>query len=54
MKKGWLLFFGILFLVILEIGKVYFIMPFPGSQKANTIALAYFLHHQIIWLRIIG
>jgi hypothetical protein len=45
---------GLLLLLALEFMRVYFIMPFPGSQRAETIHLAYFLHHNIIWFRIIG
>lgn len=37
-------YFGILLLIILEIGKVYFIMPMPGSQKMESLDLAYFIH----------
>jgi hypothetical protein len=53
MKKSLLLIAGILLLIALEILRVYFIMPFPGSQRANTIALAYFLDRNSIWLRIL-
>jgi hypothetical protein len=52
-KSGWLIA-GIFYLILLEISKVYFIMPFPGSQRANTINIAYFIHTNIWWLRIIG
>jgi hypothetical protein len=37
-------YFGILLLITLEIGKVYFIMPMPGSQKMESLELAYFIH----------
>ena len=36
---GFLLLFGV------EILRVYFIMPFPGSQQNDTINLAYWLHN---------
>lgn len=36
--------FGCLFLFLFEIANVYFIMPMPGSQRMNSIELAYFLH----------
>ena len=52
--KGWLLTFGLLFLIAVEILRVYFIMPFPGSQQANTISVAYFIDRNIRWLRLIG
>ncbi len=38
----------------IEILRVYFIMPFPGSQESQTIDIAYFLHQNINWLRFIG
>jgi Protein of unknown function (DUF3179) len=36
-----------------EIARVYFIMPFPGSQKSNSIDFAYWLGRNIGWLRIV-
>ncbi len=42
MKKiFWIGFFGLLFFEILN---VYFIMPMPGSQRANSISIAYTLY----------
>jgi hypothetical protein len=52
--KGWLLTAGLMFLITVEILRVYFIMPFPGSQRSNTIAIAYFVDRNIWWLRLIG
>ena len=54
MKKSFLLITGFLILFTTEILRVYFIMPFPGSQKADTIQIAYFLHNYIWWFRILG
>ncbi len=54
MKKGTILIIGIVYLLVLEITKVYFIMPFPGSQKINSINFAYFIHTNILWLRLVG
>ncbi len=54
MRKPLLLIIGLLFLIALEISKVYFIMPFPGSQQSDTIGLAYFIDKYILWLRILG
>src|SRR5882757_3004867 len=48
------LFLGLLLLFALEILRVYFIMPFPGSQQSDTIGIAYFLNNNILWLRIIA
>ena len=52
--KGWLFTIGLIYLIAIEILRVYFIMPFPGSQKANTIDVAYFIDRNIWWLRLIG
>jgi hypothetical protein len=49
-----LLIFGLLLLFAVEILRVYFIMPFPGSQQSNTIDIAYWLGRNILWLRILG
>jgi hypothetical protein len=54
MAKAFLLFLGLLLLFATEILRVYFIMPFPGSQQSNTIDLAYFISKNIFWLRAIG
>jgi hypothetical protein len=43
---------GLSILIIFEIAKVYFIMPFPGSQKYNTIGIAYFLNNNLWWIRL--
>lgn len=45
---------GLLLLLALEILRVYFIMPFPGSQQSTTVDVAYFLHQNIFYFRIIG
>ena len=45
---------GILLLLAFEILRVYFIMPFPGSQRAETIDLAYFLHNNLVYFRLLG
>jgi len=52
--KGWLLTIGLIWLIAVEILRVYFIMPFPGSQQSNTIDIAYFIDRNIWWLRLIG
>ena len=49
-----LLFFGLLLLFASEILRVYFIMPFPGSQHKDTISFAYWLSNHIFWIRILG
>jgi hypothetical protein len=52
--KRLLLVLGILLLFATEIFRVYFIMPFPGSQHSNSIDLAYFIDRSRLWLRIAG
>lgn len=42
MKK--LFYLGILGLVLFEAANVYFIMPMPGSQRMESLGLAYFLY----------
>src|SRR6185369_12714992 len=49
MKRHLLFTLGLLLLVAAEVLRIYFIMPFPGSQESNTIGIAYFLHCYI-WL----
>ena len=52
--KRLLLVTGFLILFAAEIARVYFIMPFPGSQQRNTIGIAYWLHNNIVWIRILA
>lgn len=49
-----LLITGLLLLFATEILRVYFIMPFPGSQHKNTIGLAYWISNNISWIRILA
>ncbi len=44
-KYSALFYWGLVLFLLFEILKVYFIMPFPGSQKNNTLEIAFFLHH---------
>src|ERR1700722_16525257 len=53
MKRS-LLIIGLLLLFAAEILRVYFIMPFPGSQYKNTVTLAYWIGNNIIWIRILA
>jgi hypothetical protein len=52
--RTFLLIIGIVFLMAVEILRVYFIMPFPGSQYKETLSFAYWLHNNILWLRLLG
>lgn len=49
----WLFALALLLLVLAEILRVYWIMPFPGSQSGATLAMAYALHRGIFWLRLV-
>lgn len=51
--KRFILIAGLLLLFAAEILRVYYIMPFPGSQKADTIGFAYWLGRNIAWIRIV-
>ncbi len=44
MKTSKAFIIAIIALILFEIARVYFIMPMPGSQRMNSIDLAYFLH----------
>jgi Protein of unknown function (DUF3179). len=52
--RTFLLITGLLLLMAIEILRVYFIMPFPGSQQSDTLDFAYWLHNNIFWLRLLG
>ena len=54
MMKGTVLIVGLLLLASLEILRVYYIMPFPGSQYDNNIDTAYFVNINIWWLRAVA
>lgn len=51
--KRFVLIAGLLLLFAAEMLRVYFIMPFPGSQKSETIGFAYWLGRNISWIRIV-
>jgi len=51
--KRLLLFIALLLLFAAEILRVYFLMPFPGSQISDTVSYAYWLDRSIGWIRIL-
>src|SRR5689334_20301239 len=51
MKK--LFYIGLLGIALFEILNVYFIMPMPGSQRMNSLDLAYFLYSYRWFFRIL-
>ncbi|MCU0420420.1 MAG: DUF3179 domain-containing protein [Cyclobacteriaceae bacterium] len=58
MNKKWILYAaalgGFALLLGFEIAKVYYIMPFPGSQQEAAVELAYWIHQNIQWIRWVG
>src|SRR5258706_8600693 len=52
--KALLFALGLLLLLITEMARVYCIMPFPGSQHGDTIALAYFIQSNLGLFRLFG
>lgn len=59
MKTRYWFLISVLLLSLLEAARVYFIMPFPGSQLDDAASLsrlqaAYGLHQYTPWLRIVG
>jgi len=54
MSRLLLFLLGIVVLIGAEFLKVYYIMPFPGSQEDETIRFAYMLHNNIWWFHILG
>ncbi|MBO9572977.1 MAG: DUF3179 domain-containing protein, partial [Chitinophagaceae bacterium] len=52
MKKI-ILILSIILLFFAEISRVYYIMPFPGSQKSESIGFAYWMHNNLFWIRIL-
>lgn len=52
--KTTLFIIGVIWLFLWEILRVYFIMPFPGSQQMNSVHWAYWIGRNILWLRLIG
>ncbi len=45
---------GFLILLLTEMARVYFIMPFPGSQESDTIGIAYFVQSNLSLIRVVG
>jgi hypothetical protein len=51
--KRLVFFIAMLLLFSAEIFRIWFLMPFPGSQVSNTVAFAYWLDQWIVWIRIL-
>ncbi|HET6994930.1 MAG TPA: DUF3179 domain-containing (seleno)protein [Chitinophagaceae bacterium] len=43
----------ILILFLVEISRVYLVMPFPGSQRKETVDIAHWISTHIVWIRIL-
>jgi hypothetical protein len=59
MKRTLLFLLGVVLVIVPEIMRVYYIMPFPGSQEnmptdTRQVDIAYWLHNNIWWIRLIG
>jgi hypothetical protein len=59
MKRVLLFLLGVVLVIVPEIMRVYYIMPFPGSQEniptdTRQVDIAYWLHNHIWWIRLIG
>jgi hypothetical protein len=52
--KIFLFLVGIVLLIGVEVARVYYIMPFPGSQVDEAVELAYFIQNYIWLFRIVG
>ncbi|MBP7514643.1 MAG: DUF3179 domain-containing protein [Flavobacteriales bacterium] len=57
--RALLFLLGVLLLIVPEFLRVYYIMPFPGSQEdvatdLRQVNIAYWLHTNIWWVRLIG
>jgi hypothetical protein len=50
----WMLWVGVLFVIVPGLLRTYFMMPFPGSQNMETMNIAYFLDKYLLYSRIIG
>ena len=51
--KRLIVFMALLLLFSAEILRVYFVMPYPGSQVSNTVPYAYWLDQSIVWIRVL-
>lgn len=51
---GLIFAFALLALLAAEVLRVYWIMPFPGSQQGNTVDVAYALHRWIWGIRVLA
>jgi hypothetical protein len=45
---------ALVILIGAEILRVYYVMPFPGSQESEAVSIAYFFYDYIIYFRIAG
>ncbi len=42
----------LLFLFLAEVFRVYFVMPFPGSQRSETVDIAWWISTHMVWIRV--
>jgi hypothetical protein len=51
-KRSIVIFF-LLVLCMAEVFRIWFVMPFPGSQRSETVNIAYWFNTYIVWIRIL-
>ncbi|PWT75630.1 MAG: hypothetical protein C5B59_08395 [Bacteroidetes bacterium] len=50
-----IIFYTVLILLFAaEIFRIYFLMPYPGSQVHDTVSYVYLLNQSIVWIRVLG
>lgn len=53
LMKRLFLFVSLLILFVVEVLRVYLVMPFPGSQQYDTAVIAYWIDSHIVWIRLL-
>lgn len=51
--RKWILPLAFLLAIAIELLRMWFLMPFPGSQERDMVAFSFFMHKQIWWMRLI-
>ena len=44
----------LLILMLSEVLRTYFVMPYPGSQQTETVDFAYWINTHIFWIRLLA
>lgn len=51
--RKWILPIAFVLAIAIELLRMWFLMPFPGSQERDMVAFSFFMHKQIWWMRMI-